>query len=77
MIMSVFQVAKQWYDYERNTFKFIQHFKENSEPLTFTYDHDFDENGIVYWIGTNAKYVVKTEFNLLDRLDFNRLPGKL
>eukprot|EP00794_Sanderia_malayensis_P020162 gene20162-22137_t len=48
-------VAKQWYDYERNTFKFIKHFKENKGALTFNYESDFDANGIVYWVGTNAR----------------------
>jgi len=50
-------VAKQWYDYDRGTFKFSQHFKEEKGSITFTYQHDFDENGIVYWVGTNAKTV--------------------
>lgn len=48
-------VSKQWYDYERSTFKFVQHFKECPEPLEFKYESDFDENGIMYWVGTNAK----------------------
>ena len=48
------QVAKQWYDYERSSFAFVKRMKE-SLPVTFRHTHDFDENGIVYWIGTNAK----------------------
>lgn len=47
-------VAKQWYDYERSTFAFVRKLKEG-QKLTFRHQHDFDENGIIYWIGTNAK----------------------
>ncbi|UYV64246.1 HECTD1 [Cordylochernes scorpioides] len=50
-------VAKQWYDYERNTFTFVKRLKESEEPLLFTRQKDFDENGVIYWIGTNAKTV--------------------
>jgi len=50
------QVAKQWYDYERTSFNFV---KRLSEPgfkgITFTHQTDFDENGLIYWIGTNAR----------------------
>lgn len=48
-------MAKQWFDYDRETFKFVQHFKNNGEPLVFNYVSDFDDNGIVYWIGTNGR----------------------
>ncbi|XP_063240551.1 E3 ubiquitin-protein ligase HECTD1 isoform X2 [Bacillus rossius redtenbacheri] len=47
-------VAKQWYDYERSTFAFVRHLKEG-QKITFRHQHDFDENGIIYWIGTNGK----------------------
>ena len=50
-------VAKQWYDYERHTFNFVKKLKEPSAKITFTHQRDFDENGLIYWIGTNAKYV--------------------
>lgn len=46
-------VARQWYDMERSTFLFVQKIKTEA-PLSFTYDHDFDENGVLYFIGTNA-----------------------
>ena len=49
------QVAKQWFDFDRNTFAFIK--KVKSAAQVFTYTSDFDENGILYWIGTNARYV--------------------
>ncbi|GBP81615.1 E3 ubiquitin-protein ligase Ufd4 [Eumeta japonica] len=46
-------VARQWYDMERSTFQFVQKIKSEA-PLTFIYDHDFDENGVFYYIGTNG-----------------------
>ncbi|RVE51966.1 hypothetical protein evm_003432 [Chilo suppressalis] len=45
--------ARQWYDMERSTFNFVQKIKEDA-PITFTYDHDFDENGVLYFIGSNG-----------------------
>ncbi|XP_014790157.1 E3 ubiquitin-protein ligase HECTD1 [Octopus bimaculoides] len=48
-------VAKQWYDYERSTFTFVKKLKEPGTSITFTHQRDFDENGLIYWIGTNAK----------------------
>jgi E3 ubiquitin-protein ligase HECTD1 len=30
---------------------------KEGQKLTFRHQHDFDENGIIYWIGTNAKWV--------------------
>lgn len=47
-------VAKQWHDHDRSTFAFVKRLKEESR-ITFKYQHDFDENGLLYWIGTNAK----------------------
>ncbi|XP_049940581.1 E3 ubiquitin-protein ligase Ufd4 isoform X3 [Schistocerca serialis cubense] len=47
-------VAKQWYDYERTSFSFVRRIKEQGR-ITFLQQHDFDENGLFYWIGTNAK----------------------
>lgn len=57
-LLSLKQVAKQWYDYERCTFQFVKQSKEKTEEgneLTFEHQEDFDENGILYWIGTNGK----------------------
>lgn len=48
-------VAKQWYDYDRSTFTFVKKLKEPGTTITFTHQRDFDENGLIYWIGTNAK----------------------
>ena len=48
-------VAKQWYDYDRHTFNFVKKLKEPGAKITFTHQRDFDENGLIHWIGTNAK----------------------
>lgn len=47
-------VAKQWYDFERSTFQFLKKLKD-TKYQTFKHNHDFDENGIIYFIGTNGK----------------------
>uniref|UniRef100_A0A8C5CSD8 E3 ubiquitin-protein ligase n=1 Tax=Gadus morhua TaxID=8049 RepID=A0A8C5CSD8_GADMO len=47
-------VAKQWYDFERSSFVLVRKLREG-QSFTFRHQHDFDENGIVYWVGTNAK----------------------
>ena len=47
-------VAKQWYDYERTSFNFIKKAGDTT-PLQFNHHQDFDENGLIYWIGTNGK----------------------
>lgn len=47
-------VAKQWHDHDRSTFTFVKKLKEGSK-MNFKYQHDFDENGLLHWIGTNAK----------------------
>lgn len=58
-------VAKQWYDYERSTLAFIRKIQQPQSSnavvcngsLTFRHTRDFDENGLMYWIGTNGKTV--------------------
>ncbi|KAM4543152.1 E3 ubiquitin-protein ligase HECTD1 isoform 3-T3 [Odontesthes bonariensis] len=47
-------VAKQWYDFERSSFVFVRKLREG-QIFAFRHQHDFDENGIIYWVGTNAK----------------------
>ncbi|CAH1173687.1 unnamed protein product [Phaedon cochleariae] len=47
-------VAKQWYDYERTTFQFLKKLRDPKHQ-TFKHAHDFDENGLIYFIGTNGK----------------------
>lgn len=47
-------VAKQWFDMDRSTFLFLKKLKESAE-LTFKHQHDFDENGLIYFIGSNGR----------------------
>ncbi|KAM9294001.1 E3 ubiquitin-protein ligase HECTD1 isoform 2-T2 [Gastrophryne carolinensis] len=47
-------VAKQWYDFDRSSFVFVRKLREG-QSCVFRHQHDFDDNGIMYWIGTNAK----------------------
>uniref|UniRef100_A0A1A8ELT5 E3 ubiquitin-protein ligase n=1 Tax=Nothobranchius korthausae TaxID=1143690 RepID=A0A1A8ELT5_9TELE len=47
-------VAKQWYDFEHSSFVFVRKLREG-QSFTFRHQHDFDENGLIYWVGTNAK----------------------
>ncbi|XP_058125549.1 E3 ubiquitin-protein ligase Ufd4 isoform X1 [Anopheles coustani] len=49
-------VAKQWYDMERSSFLYLRKLKD-AKPGTVQFQHqqDFDENGIIYFIGTNGK----------------------
>ena len=46
-------VAKQWYDFERSSYSFIRSLEE--APATFTYTSDFDQGGLLHWIGTNGR----------------------
>ncbi|KAJ8931073.1 hypothetical protein NQ314_016102 [Rhamnusium bicolor] len=47
-------VAKQWYDYDRSSYQFLKKLRE-PKYQTFKHSHDFDENGLIYFIGTNGK----------------------
>uniref|UniRef100_A0A1I8GC05 E3 ubiquitin-protein ligase n=1 Tax=Macrostomum lignano TaxID=282301 RepID=A0A1I8GC05_9PLAT len=46
------RVCKQWHDLDRSTFRMFQAFPDGAVQLTYAYD--FDENGLFYWLGTNA-----------------------
>ncbi|ESO05310.1 hypothetical protein HELRODRAFT_111260 [Helobdella robusta] len=49
-------VAKQWYDYDRSSHTFVRRLQEATfKEITFCHQRDFDENGLIYWIGTNAR----------------------
>ncbi|GAB0092249.1 E3 ubiquitin-protein ligase Ufd4 [Sergentomyia squamirostris] len=48
-------VAKQWYDMDRSTYFFLKKLRENGNKTTFKHQYDFDENGLIYYIGTNGK----------------------
>lgn len=66
-------MAKQWYDYDRSTLAFVRKIQQQTaaatteliqqrqtpppSSLTFRHTRDFDEAGIIYWIGTNGKTV--------------------
>lgn len=47
-------VAKQWYDMDRATFIFLKKLKVETSTQ-FKYQADFDDNGIIYFIGSNGK----------------------
>lgn len=48
-------VAKQWYDMDRSSFIFLKKLKEAPEPSIFKHQSDFDENGLIYFIGSNGR----------------------
>jgi E3 ubiquitin-protein ligase HECTD1 len=51
-------VVKQWFDYPRKSLFYLTKLKErleNGECVELKYEKDFDENGLLYWIGTNGK----------------------
>nr|XP_018669598.1 E3 ubiquitin-protein ligase HECTD1 isoform X3 [Ciona intestinalis] len=45
--------SKQWYDHDVSNHAYVMRAREGE--VNFKYSSDFDENGIIYWIGTNAK----------------------
>ena len=56
LLLLFLQVSKRWYDYDRMSLNFIKIAKElQHSPLVFKHHQDFDENGILYWIGSNAR----------------------
>lgn len=48
-------VAKQWYDFDRSTFTFLKKLKVAGTSVSLKHEADFDENGLIYWLGTNAR----------------------
>ncbi|KAL5281151.1 HECTD1 family protein [Megaselia abdita] len=50
-------VAKQWYDMERSSFIYLKKLKASASigGMTFKQKFDFDENGLIYFIGSNGK----------------------
>lgn len=61
-------VAKQWYDMDRSTFLYLKKLKESKSGIVFKHQHDFDENGLIYFIGTNGKtteWVNPAQYNLV------------
>uniref|UniRef100_A0A8R1HR92 E3 ubiquitin-protein ligase n=1 Tax=Caenorhabditis japonica TaxID=281687 RepID=A0A8R1HR92_CAEJA len=50
-------VARQWHDRERANFRYvkdIQELKEQGKTVQLRHTEDFDEHGVIYWIGTNG-----------------------
>ncbi|XP_076816720.1 E3 ubiquitin-protein ligase HECTD1-like isoform X3 [Clavelina lepadiformis] len=45
--------SKQWYDYEFSHHNYVN--KARARSIKFQHLNDFDENGIIYWIGTNGR----------------------
>lgn len=51
-------LAKQWFHYERSTQCFVHALRyeiETNGGLMLNYEHDFDANGLMYYIGSNAR----------------------
>ncbi|XP_034668273.1 E3 ubiquitin-protein ligase Ufd4 [Drosophila subobscura] len=48
-------VAKQWYDLDRSTFFYLKRLRESQTGVLFAHSFDFDEEGLLYYIGSNAK----------------------
>ncbi|KAJ1366082.1 hypothetical protein KIN20_026670 [Parelaphostrongylus tenuis] len=51
-------VAKQWFDRERANLSFvkaIEESKKSGDRIRLIYTSDFDEQGIIYWLGTNGR----------------------
>uniref|UniRef100_A0A1A9V2A8 E3 ubiquitin-protein ligase n=1 Tax=Glossina austeni TaxID=7395 RepID=A0A1A9V2A8_GLOAU len=48
-------VAKQWYDMDRGTFLYLKKLKEHKQGMVFKHHYDFDEEGLIYYIGSNGK----------------------
>lgn len=51
-------VAKQWFDRDRANLGFvkaIEESKKTGERIRLTYTSDFDEQGVIYWLGTNGR----------------------
>ena len=48
-------MAKQWYDYERAAYHFVRVARDITAPILCNRVSDFDKNGIIYWIGSNAR----------------------
>ncbi|XP_037958310.1 E3 ubiquitin-protein ligase Ufd4 isoform X2 [Teleopsis dalmanni] len=48
-------VAKQWYDMDRSTFLYLKKLREHKQGMVFKHHFDFDEDGLIYFIGSNGK----------------------
>jgi len=48
-------VAKQWYDLDRSTYFYLKKIREHRTGTVFSHSFDFDEDGLLFYIGSNAK----------------------
>ncbi|PAV66473.1 hypothetical protein WR25_22510 isoform C [Diploscapter pachys] len=52
-------VARQWYERERHSYAFVKAIQEATanpaQSLKFIYTSDFDDQGVIYWLGTNGR----------------------
>ncbi|KAI6206878.1 HECT-type E3 ubiquitin transferase [Aphelenchoides besseyi] len=51
-------VSKMWYDYPRESQLFVRELKlhaDNEKTIEFCYESDFDTNGLMWYLGTNAR----------------------
>ena len=48
-------VAKQWYDYDRVDLSFVRTLNNEKAGSEFRFESDFDEYGLLYFIGTNGR----------------------
>ncbi|CDK13343.1 E3 ubiquitin-protein ligase [Caenorhabditis elegans] len=51
-------VTRQWHDRERANYRYvkeIQELKTKGKSIELRHVSDFDENGVIYWIGTNGR----------------------
>ncbi|KAI6211923.1 HECT-type E3 ubiquitin transferase [Aphelenchoides besseyi] len=51
-------VSKMWYDYPRESQLFVRELKlhaDNGKTIEFCYESDFDTNGLIWYLGTNAR----------------------
>ena len=49
------KVEPRWHNKERKDLEYVLKLKALSSPLRLSYESDFDENGLIYYIGTNGK----------------------
>ena len=48
-------VAKQWYDMDRSSFLYLKKLRDHKQGVVFKHHYDFDEEGLIYYIGSNGK----------------------
>lgn len=58
------KLSKYWYDVDRKNLSYVQtiiNTRNKGEEIVFEYNHDFDANGILFFIGTNGFSETKYE----------------